>query len=197
MNGGPYFSEAGIFLIHTLFGIYILFVALRFILQWVHADFYNPVSQFLVTVTNPPLRQLRRFIPGYAGIDFPSIVLMIILQAMELVLTVLIATGRIPAPLGLFVLSIAELLKLGIYIFFFAILIQIIISWVNPGAYNPITVILYKLTEPLLKPARRLIPPMGGLDLLPMLVLIGLQLVIILFIKPLTHLGYSLSGYIF
>ena len=123
MNGGAYFSEAGVFLIQTIFGIYILFVALRFIFQWVHADFYNPVSQFLVTVTNPPLRQLRRFIPGYAGIDFPSIVLMIFLQAMELVLTILIATGRIPTPLGLFVLSIAELLKFGIYIFFFAIFI--------------------------------------------------------------------------
>lgn len=191
--GSP-LSEAGQFLISTIFGLYILIVALRFLLHWVQADFYNPVSQFVVKATNLPLKYLRRWIPGYAGIDWSSLVLMLVLQAIEIVLLWSISTGRIPAPTGLLVLSFAEILELAVYIFFFAIIIQIIISWVNPGAYNPITIILYKLTDPLLRPARRLIPPISGLDFSPMAVLIGLQLIIILFIKPLAYWGYSLSG---
>ncbi len=196
MTGSP-LSDAGIFLVNTVFGLYILIVALRFLLQCVRADFYNPISQFLVTFTNPPLRFLRRFIPGFAGIDWPSLLLMLALQSLELVITGLLGPGQIPALPGLLVLSIAALLKLFIYIFFFAIFIRIIISWVNPGAYNPVTVILHRLTDPLLRPARRLIPPISGLDLSPMVVIVALQLMIILFIKPLTDLGYSLSGYLF
>ena len=196
MTGSP-LSDAGIFLVNTVFGLYILLVALRFLLQCVRADFYNPISQFPITFTNPPLRILRRFIPGFAGIDWPSLLLMLALQSLELVITGLLGPGQIPALPGLLVLSIAALLKLFIYIFFFAIFIRIIISWVNPGAYNPMTVILHRLTDPLLLPARRLIPPISGLDLSPMVVIIALQLMIILFIKPLTYLGYSLSGYLF
>ncbi len=196
MTGSP-LSDAGIFLVNTVFGLYILIVALRFLLQCVRADFYNPISQFLVTFTNPPLRFLRRFIPGFAGIDWSSLLLMLALQSLELVITGLLGPGQIPALPGLLVLSIAALLKLFIYIFFFAIFIRIIISWVNPGAYNPVTVILHRLTDPLLRPARRLIPPISGLDLSPMVVIVALQLMIILFIKPLTYFGYSLSGYLF
>ncbi len=196
MTGSP-LTDAGVYLIRTLFDLYILVVALRFLLQWVRADFHNPISQFLVIATNPPLRPLRRFIPGIAGIDLSSPVLMFILKVIELILIWLISYGNIPAVTGLFVLSIAELLKLIIYIFLIAVVIQVIISWVNPGAYNPVTVILYRLTEPLLRPARRVMPPISGLDLSPLIVLIGLQLLIILFIKPLSHLGYSLSGLTF
>ena len=185
-------ADAGQYLISTIFGIYILIVALRFLLQWVRADFYNPVSQFIVKATNPPLRFLRRWIPGYKGIDFPSILLMLVLQMIEVSLLSLIGLGRIPSFPGLLLLGFAEILQLIIYIFFFSIIIQIILSWVNPGAYNPATVILYKLNEPLLRPARRLIPPLSGLDFSPMVVLILLQLVIILFIRPLIVLGYSI-----
>jgi YggT family protein len=192
MMGGGYFSEAIRFLITVVFDLYILAVMLRFLLQLVRADFYNPISQFLVTVTNPPLRPLRRFIPGYRGVDLASVVLMLLLKAVEIALISLAIYGRVPGIAGLFIISFAELLNLIIYIFIFAILIQVIISWVNPGAYNPATVLLYRLTEPLLRPARRLLPPISGLDLSPLLVFIVLQLTIILIIKPLIHLGGTL-----
>ncbi|MFQ5659467.1 MAG: YggT family protein [Gammaproteobacteria bacterium] len=192
---GSYLSEAGVFLITTLFDLYILAVVLRFLLQCVRADFYNPISQFLITVSNPPLRLLRRWIPGFGGIDWPSVVLILALQALELTLVGLIGSGRLLALPGLIVLSIASLLKLIIYIFFIAIFIQVIISWVSPGAYNPVTVLLFQLTDPLMRPARRILPPISGLDLSPMLVLIGLQLMIILLVKPLTYFAYSISGY--
>lgn len=191
---GGYFSEAIRFLITVIFDIYILAVVLRFLLQVVRADFYNPISQLLVTITNPPLRPLRRFIPGYRGIDLASVVLMLLLKAIEIFLISLLVYGRIPGVIGLFILSFAQLLNLIIYIFIIAIFIQVILSWVSPGAYNPATVLLYRLTEPLLRPARRLLPPISGLDLSPILVFILLQLTIILIIKPLTHFGGVLAG---
>ncbi len=184
--GGGVLTDAVIFLIRTLFELYILTVALRFLLQWVRADFYNPISQFLITVTNPPLKPLRRVIPGYKGLDLASVVLMIALKAAEITVIGLIAVGRVPAPLGLLIVSFGQVLNLIIWIFIVAILIQVILSWVNPGAYNPATVLIYRLTEPVLAPARRLIPPVGGLDLSPIAALIALQLLLIL-LRPLTH----------
>ena len=194
MSGG-YFSEAGIFLVSTVFDLYILVVALRFLLQMVRADFYNPVSQFIVTLTNPPLRYMRRWIPGYAGIDWACLILLLGVQVLELALVSLIG-GQSPSIPGLLVLSLASLIRLCIYILMFAIIVQVIISWVAPGAYNPLTVLLYRLTDFILRPARRLLPPVSGVDFSPWLVLVALQLGIILIVKPLLRLGYILSGYV-
>jgi len=192
MIGGA-LGEALSYLINLVLGFLLLAVALRFLLAWVRADFYNPISQFLVTMTNPMLRPLRRVIPGYAGVDWPALVLMLALKLIELVLLGLAAAGRVPAFAGLLVFGVAELLNLFIYIFMFAILIQVVLSWVNPGAYNAITVLLYRLTGPLLRPARRLVPPVAGLDFSPVVVIVLLQLSIILIIKPLLRFGLSLS----
>ena len=191
--GGGYFTQAAVFLIEIIFGLYILAVLLRFLLARVRADFYNPLSQFIVKVTNSAIKPLRRFIPGYMGIDWPSIVLLFAVQVVEIILIALVTSGRIPAPMGLFVLTFAYLLKNVIYVYIFIILIQVIISWVNPGAYNPATVIMHQLSEPILKPARRLIPAAGGFDFSPLVVLIGLQLMIILLVSPLMDLGRGLS----
>ena len=191
--GGGYFTQAAVFLIEIIFGLYILAVLLRFLLARVRADFYNPLSQFIVKVTNPAIKPLRRIIPGYMGIDWPSIVLLFAVQVVEIILVALVTSGRIPAFEGLFVLTIAHLIKEVIYVYIFIILIQVVISWINPGAYNPATVIMYQLSEPVLKPARRLIPAAGGFDFSPLVVLIGLQLMIILLVSPLMDLGLRLS----
>jgi YggT family protein len=193
MNGG-YFTEALVFLVRTAFDIYLLLVVLRFLLQVVRADFYNPISQFLITATNPPLKYIRRIIPGYKGNDCSSIVLMFLIKSIEIVLLSLIVRGDVPALPGLIILSVAQLLHLIIYIFIISIFIQVVLSWINPGAYNSATVIIYKLTDPLLRPARKLIPPMGGLDFSVLVVFIVLQLALILIVNPITHLGQSLSG---
>lgn len=191
--GGGYFIQAALFLIDIIFGLYILAVLLRFLLARVRADFYNPFSQFIVKVTNPAIKPLRRLIPGYWGIDWPSIVLLFTVQIVEIILIALLTSGHMPAPMGLFVLTFAYLLKAVIYFYIFIILIQVIISWVNPGVYNPATVIMYQLSEPILKPARKLIPPAGGFDFSSLVVLIGLQLLIILLVSPLMDLGLRLS----
>ncbi|MBI3345239.1 MAG: YggT family protein [Gammaproteobacteria bacterium] len=189
---GGYFGNAAVFLIQTAFGLYILAVLLRFLLQWVRADFYNPVSQFLVKMTTPLLRPLRRVIPGFGGIDFASVVLMLALQLIELVLV----TQLLGQPLsvgGLMVLAVAELLSLLIKVFLFSILIQVILSWVRPGDHSPVSLLLYQLNEPLLAPARRIIPAISGLDLSPVLVLVLLQLSLMLLAAPLQDFGMLLN----
>ncbi len=189
--GGSYAGNAGIFLIQTLFGLYTGAVMLRFLLAMVRADFYNPVSQFLVKVTNPPLLPLRRIVPGVMGIDMASIVLLIVLQATKLLLIAAIQ-GFSLQPLGLLVLTLAGLLTLLLNIYFFAILIQVILSWVSPGNYNPAVALIHSLNEPLLGRARRILPPISGFDLSPILVLVGLQLLEILLIAPIQDLGRGL-----
>lgn len=191
--GGGYFTEAAAFLIEIIFGLYILAILLRFLLARVRADFYNPLSQFIVKVTNPAIKPLRRIIPGYWGIDWPSIVLLFAVQIVEIILVALVTSGRIPAVEGLCILTIANLIKEVIYVYIFIILIQVVISWINPGAYNPITSLLYQLSEPVLKPVKRLLPPAGGFDFSPLVVLIGFQLMIILLVSPLMDLGLRLS----
>ncbi|MGF1614463.1 MAG: YggT family protein [Gammaproteobacteria bacterium] len=187
----PYAGNAATFLISTLFGLYILAVMLRFLFQLTRADFYNPFAQFVVRVTNPLLLPLRRVVPGMGGIDLAAVILMSLLQMVELWLTYSIIGGT-PNVIGLLVLSVAKLLSLVLSVFFFSILIQVIISWVNPGAYNPITSLLYSLNEPLLAPARRLIPPISGLDLSPLVVIIALQLGSYLVVAPISDMGRGL-----
>lgn len=190
---GSYVNNAGAFLISTLFSMYILAVMLRFLLQLVRADFYNPLSQFLVKITNPPLKPLRRLIPGLGGIDLASIVLLLALKLLEIWLLATLYRAGLPGPAGLLVLALAQLLDLLINVYFFSILIQAILSWVNPSHYNPITTVLYQLNAPLLNPAQRLIPSMGGLDLSPVVVLIALQLASILLVAPLMALAQRLG----
>ena len=189
--GNNYVTNPVEFLINTLFGLYILLVMLRFLLALVHADFYNPVSQFLVKVTNPPLLPLRRIIPGFGKIDSASLVLMLALQMLMLLLIVLLR--GIPISItGLLIMSFTELVGLLLNVFLFSIFIQIIISWVNPGTYNPVISLLYSLTEPVLRPCRRLIPPMSGLDLSPLVALIAIQLAKMLLLPPLHQLAAAL-----
>ena len=184
MGGGPYVGNATTYLIGTIFELYILIVMLRFLLQLVKADFYNPISQFVVKATQPPLRHLRRYVPGVAGVDVASLVLMLGLKFIEIWLIRSIASGP-PAVGGALIMSVAGLLQLTINVFFWAIIIQIVISWVNPGLHNPITNLLHRLTEPLLGPARRILPPISGFDLSPIPVLIGLRLLLYLVVDPL------------
>ena len=189
--GGP-FGQAAVFLIDTLFWLYILAVLLRFLFQLVRADFYNPFSQALVAITNPTLLPLRRMIPSLYGIDFAALVLMLVLQVVKNVLLGLIF-GQWYNLLGLIVYSAAELLQMTVYLFIFLIFIRVLLSWVAPyGGHNPVTGLLFSVTEPLMRPARRLIPPLSGLDLSPVAVFILLYLTLILIVTPLLSVSKSL-----
>jgi len=186
-----YFNQAGQFLLQVVFGFYIVAVLLRFLLQWARADFYNPLVQVLVKLTNPPLLPLRRFIPGYRGLDMAAVVLMLLLQLLELLLMAWLFGRSITLP-GLLVLALAELFGLVVDVLFWAVLVQAIMSWFNPDYRQPLVRLLQQLTEPVLSPARRLLPPISGLDLSPLLVIIALQLSKILLVAPLRDIGLGL-----
>ncbi len=186
--GSNYVTNPIEFLINTLFGLYILVVMLRFLLAVVRADFYNPLSQFLVKVTNPPLLPLRRILPSVGKLDTSALVLMLALQMLSFTLIALLRGGAFSVG-ALLMLSVTELISLFLNVLLFSILIQVIISWVNPGTYNPAVSLLYSLTEPVLRPCRRLIPPISGMDLSPLVALIAIQLVRMLFLPPLYALA--------
>jgi YggT family protein len=185
---GGYFADAGLFLVDTVLGLYILIVLLRFLFQLARADFYNPLSQFIVKASNPPLARLHQLIPSLWGIDLGPIVLLLILEGLRLALTTLML-GHTPRMSGVLILSIGELLKLAVYVVVFSIFVRALLSWVSTGAHNPMARLLGSFTEPLLAPARRLLPTTGGLDLSPIIVFLGLMLILKLVVQPLLDLG--------
>lgn len=183
-----YLSQALAFLIDTFFGLYIFLVLLRFLLQLTHADFYNPFSQFVVRLTNAPLLPLRRFIPGFMGIDVASAILLLVLEAAKISLEALVL-GVTPYPAGIFILSFADLIQLTIYVLIGAIFVRVLLGWINPYGEHPLTDLTIHLTEPFMRPARRLLPLISGIDLSPILVVIAFELIDILVVGPLHHLG--------
>lgn len=164
--------SATLFLIQTAFGFYILAVMLRFLLQYVRADFYNPLVQFLVRITNPPLLPLRRIIPGYRGLDLASVVLAVVLQLTEVTLILLI-NQRLSVE-GVLLMTVAELFKLLINIYLWGIVIQAVLSWFNPDPRHPAARLLAQLTDPVLRPVQKRLPPVSGIDLSPMVVIVAL-----------------------
>jgi len=191
--GSDYLSDPLVFLIQVVFGLYTLIVALRFLLQLVRADFYNPLSQFIVKATSPLLKPLRRVIPGVGGIDLSSLILAWLLKTFELMLIYLTkGFGLLLVPS--LALAIPELVTLFINTYLFGILILVILSWVAPGGGNPAVILLYQLTAPLLEPVRRRMPEMGGLDLSPMVVMVGLVLLKMLLVPPLEVLARQLAA---
>ncbi|EAR21366.1 YggT family protein [Nitrococcus mobilis] len=183
-----YLSNPVAFLIDTLFSLYILVVMLRFLLQWVRADFYNPISQFLVQITQPALKPLRRVIPGFAGIDLSSVVLMVLLQMVSLAL-IMVIYGVTPKLSYLIIRTPAELLSMLLNLYLMAIIVQAVLSWVQPDTYHPAMLLLYSLTEPVLRPFRQVVPVIGGIDLSPLAALITIGVLKMLILPPLDQLA--------
>jgi YggT family protein len=186
--GSNYMTDPVVFLIDTLFSLYILAVVLRFLLQWIRADFYNPVSQFLVKITHPPLRLLRRVIPSIGRLDTSTLVFALLLQMLAN-FSILAIKGLSISIVALTVLSFGDLLKMVMDIFVYAIFIGALLSWFAPGNYNSVSSILYSLTEPLLNICRRILPDLGGIDLSPLVALLLLQLAKMMVLPPLQQLA--------
>ncbi|PAU52590.1 YggT family protein [Pseudomonas sp. PIC25] len=172
------FAEALIYVIQTLGSLYLLIVLLRFILQLVRADFYNPLSQFIVRATQPLLRPMRRVIPSFAGLDLSSLLLAVLVQLLLMVVTlVLMGYGVGGYLLQLLVWSIIAVTSLFLKVFFFALIVSVILSWVAPGSYNPAAQLVNQICEPLLAPFRRILPNLGGLDISPIFAFIAINLI--------------------
>ncbi|MCU7959809.1 MAG: YggT family protein [gamma proteobacterium symbiont of Bathyaustriella thionipta] len=184
--GSQYLTDPATFLIQVIFDLYILLLMLRLVMQLLHVDFFNPMSQFVVRLTSPALNPLRRLIPGYGGIDIASILLMWLLKTLELTLLMWLNGEAVALPLPL-LLAIPALIDQALNLFLFAIIIRALLSWLQPDPYHPVQRLLISLTEPLLRPARKLIPPVSGMDISPIAVIIGLYLAKMLIIPPLYH----------
>ncbi len=158
---------------------YLTIVLLRFLLQIARADFYNPISQFVVKATNPLLNPLRRIIPGWGGIDGASLVLAIAVQALTFFLILIALNGGVPAinPLTLLAWSVLNVLDLIVTIYFWSVIAVVVISWVAPGSGHPAIQLVSQITEPVMRPVRNLMPSMGGLDLSPIIVFLILNVI--------------------
>jgi len=187
-----YFANAGQIVIQFVFGALIALIVLRVLLQWVRANFYNPICQFLYKATNPVLMPLRKVIPAWRNLDIAGITLAWLATALKLVL--LYATvGQTLGVLGLAVLALADLVDFLLLLYIVLVLVRVVISFVGADSYHPVVPLVMQLTEPVMKPFRRVIPNVGGLDFSPMVVLLVLTLARVLIAKPLLDLGLRLA----
>lgn len=170
-----YFSSPLIFLIDTLFGLYMGIVALRLIMQWAQWEYHNQLVQFIIKASQAPVKFLRQFIPPMGRWDSATIVLLFSLALIKLLLIMSLQTGMLN-PVSILRLVIADIFSLFITLFSASIIIQAVLSWVSPhNQHNPLTPLLSRMNNPLLRPVRQRLPDMGGFDLSPLVVLLALQ----------------------
>lgn len=172
------------FLVKTLGDLYIWVLLLRIILQWIRADYRNPISQFVVRTTNPLVVPLRRIIPPLRGFDMATLVAVFLAQFLLCIALIYMVTQTIPGFWSLAVVAALRLVHATVKLYMFVLIIWVIMSWVTSGQYNPVSALFSRLSEPLLSPIRRVIPPIGGFDLSALFVIIGLQALMLLIPIP-------------
>jgi len=183
------------FLLDTVIGFFVFVLLARFYLQLMRVSFRNPLGQFVIALTNWLVLPARRFIPGMFGVDLASLLLAWLIEALLLFLLYLLEAGGLASGPGLVVgifltLSLLELVRYSLYLLIGVILIQAVISWINP--YAPLAPLFNALTAPFLRPFRRLIPPIGNIDLSPLFALLVAQLLLI----PLEYITRSVAALI-
>jgi YggT family protein len=181
---GSAFAEALIFIVSNLGGLYLIAVMLRFLLQAARADFYNPLCQTIVKVTAPLRNPLQRVIPSWKRLDLASLVLALLLNAAFTAVMVY-GTGSALSFGQLVSWGLVGLLSLTLDIYFYAMLVVIIASFFSPVSGHPVLLLTYQLLQPFYKIAHRILPPMGGLDLSPLLLMLAIKVVEILVVTPL------------
>jgi YggT family protein len=177
--------QAGLFLVQTTFGLYAALVLLRLLVQAMDVDFRNPLSQFVYKATQPVLKPLRRLLPMRPRIEPALVVLLLLVQLLE-VYALSVLRGYLPGLIGALLMAVAQSLSLLTLTLSALLIVRAIVSWVVAagGGYNPMLHLLDQLTEPLLAPLRRIIPPLGGMDFSVLLALVAVQLVSILLVQP-------------
>jgi YggT family protein len=166
--------SALIFLVKTFSDLYLLCFLLRVLLQIARADFYNPISQFIVRATNPLVKPARRLFPSVRGVDMPTVAVLVVLEIV-VTLVLLALVGVRPGIDQLIWLIVFRLIALTLWTYTICIFVYVILSWLAQASYSPIAMLLGQVVEPVLRPARRLLPLIGGLDLSPIIVLILIQ----------------------
>ncbi len=164
-------SSAIVFIVNAVTSLYLLVLLLRFWLPWLQADFRNPLAQGILRFTSPVVIPVRRIVPSFGRLDTATVLVAFIIQYLT-VLLLLVIVGHSAGIVPIAVTAIVKLVVLSINLFVYAIIIRIILSWVAQGTYNPATAIIATLTEPVLRPFRRIIPPLGGFDISPIFAII-------------------------
>ena len=167
-------KPALIFIVNTIAQLYLLVMLLRFWLPWLNADFRNPIAQGILKLTSPLVIPVRRVIPPVGRLDTATVIVAFGIQYLTIliILTINVAAASI---FVIAITSLIDLVLLSLRLFTFAIFIHIILNWIAPGTYNPATAFIAMLVEPVLRPFRRLVRPMGGLDISPIFAIIALQ----------------------
>ena len=180
------------FLINILFTGYTFVLLLRLLMQKYHVNWHNPLSQFTIRLTEGVLKPVRRFIPGYGGIDYAIVLLAFFIQLVEALIFFWLDEGGMPAWGGLILVAIGELGSVFVNLVFFMTIISALMSWLRGARTHPALDIVDALVSPLLAFVRRFVPLVAGFDLSPIVVLIGLQLINIIFLTSLIDFGKSL-----
>ena len=183
-----YLLNATDFLVQTILNLALYTILLRFWMQWVRADFRNQIGQFIITVTNPVVLPLRKIIPSIGTVDTATLLLAYAIATLK-VYSLLSLRGIDVDVINLVIFGVGQLLQASVYLFFVAIFIQVIASWVSPGSYHPVLNVARAISEPIMAPARKLIPAVGGIDFSPLVVIIFLQLTLRLIVAPLLPYG--------
>ncbi len=187
------FQQAALFIIQVSFESYVMVLVLRLVLHAIRAEIHHPVSQFVMKLTRPTVQPLQRFLPVTKGIDCAVVGLIVALEMIKVTLVFFIEHQAIHHVSGLLIYGVGDFFDQVITLYFYAVLFQIIISWVRPNQYNPILDLLYRMTAPILGPAQRMIPTIGGIDISPIPVMMGLKLAEIILAYPMMSLGQGMA----
>ncbi|MCL4158614.1 UNVERIFIED_CONTAM: hypothetical protein GTU68_033312 [Idotea baltica] len=160
--------------------LYISAIVIRFLLGYARADFYNPLSQFLVKITNPVLVPVRRIVPAFGKLDTSAILVAFVLMVIKLALLSGLGALKSMSPMALLWLSVGELIRSAIWIYIVALILLAVISWIGSSHGNPVAPLVNSLVSPLVSPVRRRLPPVGMFDLSPLVVILGLNILLII-----------------
>lgn len=181
-------TQALYFIIKTLTQLFLLLLVLRFWLPWLRADFRNPIAQGILRFTSPLVIPVRRVLPSVGRLDTATILVAFVIQFVTVLALLAIFGQKIEAVYVAWA-AVLELIILSLNLFFFAVIVKIVLSWVAPQSYSPITALVGTIAEPVLAPFRRIIPSAGGLDISPIFAIILLQASII-FLQTLKPFPY-------
>lgn len=170
------FTQIGVLLVDVVASFFVFMLLARFHFQWLRVGFRNPVGEFVIATTNWMVLPLRRVVPGLAGLDLSTLLLAWLVQALGLWAQAAIV-GAEPSLGAIATIALVDLLRYSLYILVFAVIVQAILSWVNP--YAPLAPVFDTLTRPFLRPLRRFVPPIGNVDLTPLILIVLLQVVLI------------------
>lgn len=182
--------NAMLFLISTVFDFYTVVLIMRLVLAWVHADYHHPITQFVVKLTNPIIKPLKRVLPDIKGFEIATFIVILLVEACKYFVITILSFG-LPNVIGLFILALGDAIRLVLQTLTLALILQVIMSWVQPN--SPVYDVLHKFTSPIIRPLQRVIPPVAGIDIAPLPAIIILQLLVIILVNPMKGLGLGVA----